>query len=222
TAQNTQGVHAVFELPPEFVAAQIDAVLGDIGADAVKTGMLANAAIIETVAEKMQEHRVAHLVVDPVMRAQEALVHHLFPMATVITPNLHEARALVGRDLRSRADMREAARILHDLGPRWVVVKGGHLEGDDRSVDIVFDGRDFYELDAPRVDTVNTHGTGCTFASAIAAGLAKGLPPLEAIRQAKAYLTALLEASRAFKLGQGAYGPMDHFALLFARGPARP
>ncbi|MER3400879.1 MAG: bifunctional hydroxymethylpyrimidine kinase/phosphomethylpyrimidine kinase [Thermoflexus sp.] len=233
TAQNTQGVHAVFELPPEFVAAQIDAVLGDIGADAVKTGMLANAAIIETVAEKMQEHRVAHLVVDPVMRAksgdpllrpeaQEALVRHLFPMATVITPNLHEARALVGRDLRSRADMREAARILHDLGPRWVVVKGGHLEGDDRSVDIVFDGRDFYELDAPRVDTVNTHGTGCTFASAIAAGLAKGLPPLEAIRQAKAYLTALLEASRAFKLGQGAYGPMDHFALLFARGPARP
>jgi hydroxymethylpyrimidine kinase/phosphomethylpyrimidine kinase len=113
--------------------------------------------------------------------------------------------------------MREAARIIHGMGPRWVVVKGGHLEGDDRSVDVVFDGQDFYELDAPRVDTVNTHGTGCTFASAIAAGLARGLLPLDAIRQAKDYLTAILQASRAFKLGRGAYGPMDHFALLKAR-----
>ncbi len=232
TAQNTQGVQAVFELPPDFVAAQIDSVLGDIGADAVKTGMLANAAIIETVAEKLREYRVERLVVDPVMRAksgdpllrleaQEALIRHLLPLALVVTPNLHEARALVGRDLRTRADMREAARIIHGMGPRWVVVKGGHLEGD-HSVDIVFDGRDFYELDAPRVDTVNTHGTGCTFASAIAAGLAKGLPPLEAIRQAKEYLTAVLQASRAFKLGQGAYGPMDHFALWKARAPVTP
>jgi hydroxymethylpyrimidine/phosphomethylpyrimidine kinase len=232
TAQNTRGVQAVFELPPDFVAAQIDSVLGDIGADAVKTGMLANAAIIEVVAEKMREYRVERLVVDPVMRAksgdpllrpeaQEALIRRLFPLAMVVTPNLHEARALVGRELRSREDMREAARIIHGMGPRWVVVKGGHLEGDDRSVDVVFDGRDFYELDAPRVDTVNTHGTGCTFASAIAAGLAKGLAPLEAIRQAKEYLTAVLQASRAFKLGGGAYGPMDHFALWKAEAPTR-
>ncbi|MCS7251980.1 MAG: bifunctional hydroxymethylpyrimidine kinase/phosphomethylpyrimidine kinase [Thermoflexus sp.] len=231
TAQNTRGVQAVFELPPDFVAAQLDSVLSDIGADAVKTGMLANAAIIEVVAEKLREYRVERLVVDPVMRAksgdpllrpeaQEALIRHLFPMATVVTPNLHEARALVGRDLRSRADMREAARIIYEMGPRWVVVKGGHLEGDDHSVDVVFNGQDFYELGAPRVDTVNTHGTGCTFASAIAAGLAKGLPPLEAIRQAKDYLTALLQASQAFKLGQGAYGPMDHFALRKARAAA--
>ncbi len=232
TAQNTRGVQAVFELPPDFVAAQIDSVLGDIGADAVKTGMLANAAIIEVVAEKMREYRVERLVVDPVMRAksgdpllrpeaQEALIRRLFPLAMVVTPNLHEARALVGRELRSREDMREAARIIHGMGPRWVVVKGGHLEGDDRSVDVVFDGRDFYEMDAPRVDTVNTHGTGCTFASAIAAGLAKGLAPLEAIRQAKEYLTAVLQASRAFKLGGGAYGPMDHFALWKAEAPTR-
>jgi hydroxymethylpyrimidine/phosphomethylpyrimidine kinase len=145
------------------------------------------------------------------------LIRRLFPLAMVVTPNLHEARALVGRELRSREDMREAARIIHGMGPRWVVVKGGHLEGDDRSVDVVFDGQDFYELDAPRVDTVNTHGTGCTFASAIAAGLARGLLPLDAIRQAKDYLTAILQASRAFKLGRGAYGPMDHFALLKAR-----
>jgi hydroxymethylpyrimidine/phosphomethylpyrimidine kinase len=232
TAQNTQGVQTVLELPPDFVAAQIDSVLGDIGADAVKTGMLANAAIIEVVAEKMQEHRVERLVVDPVMRAksgdpllrpeaQEALIRRLFPLALLVTPNLHEAQALVGRELRSLEDMREAARIIHGMGPRWVAVKGGHLKGDNRSVDVVFDGRDFYELDAPRVDTVNTHGTGCTLASAIAAGLAKDLPPLEAIRQAKEYLTALLQASRAFRLGGGAYGPMDHFALWKAEAPAR-
>jgi len=223
TAQNTIGVQAVFELPPQFVAAQMDSVLSDIGADAVKTGMLANAAIIETVAEQLRRYNVPALVVDPVMVAKSgdpllredaraALIEHLLPLASVVTPNLHEAMALTGMTLSTLEDMRQAARRIHAMGPAWVVVKGGHLVGSEDAIDVLYDGREFHEYRAPRVNTPNTHGTGCTFASAIAAGLAKGLPVVEAVSQAKDYLTRVLRASAALHLGHG-HGPLHHFAL---------
>ncbi len=217
TAQNTLGVTAVLELPPELVAAQIDAIMSDIGADAAKTGMLANAAIIRTVAEKVVEHRIERLVVDPVMVAKsgdpllrpeavEALRGKLLPLAMVITPNAREAEVLCGRPVETADDARAAARLIHDLGPKIVVVKGGHLRGD--ATDLVFDGREFLELWAPRVETPNTHGTGCTFSSAIAAGLAKGLEPLQAIREAKHYITEALRHS--YSVGRG-HSPVNHF-----------
>ncbi|MFN8485500.1 MAG: bifunctional hydroxymethylpyrimidine kinase/phosphomethylpyrimidine kinase [Anaerolineae bacterium] len=224
TAQNTQGVQGVLELPPDFVALQIDSVLGDLGADAVKTGMLSSATIIEVVAEKIRRYNVQRLVVDPVMRAKggdallrpearDALIAAIVPLAFVITPNLPEAETLVGFEIRDLAEMEEAARVIHAQGARNVVVKGGHLEDAD-SVDVFFDGADILHFPAARIATRNTHGTGCTFASAIAAGLAEGLPAREAVAQAKRYLTDVLTASADLRLGQGPHGPMNHLALL--------
>ncbi len=218
TAQNTLGVTAVHELPPEMVAAQIDAVVGDIRPDAVKTGMLANATIIETVARKVKEHALPNLVVDPVMVAKSgapllqweavaALRQLLLPLATVVTPNLPEAAVLSGRELESKADIRRAAREIVALGARAVVIKGGHLEGDV-AVDLLYDGRRFREYSAPRIETTSTHGTGCTFASAIAAFLTRGEPLAEAVGHAKEYLTETLR--HAFLIGSG-HGPVHHF-----------
>ncbi|MBI2862391.1 MAG: bifunctional hydroxymethylpyrimidine kinase/phosphomethylpyrimidine kinase [Chloroflexi bacterium] len=217
TAQNTQHVIKVLELPPELVAAQIDAIVLDIGADAVKTGMLANAAIIQVVAEKVREHKLPNLVVDPVMVAKsgdrllredavDALRQLLLPLATVVTPNLPEAEVLVGRKLESMADRRWAAQQIVALGARSVVVKGGHGEGP--AVDLLYDGREFREFTAPRIATNNTHGTGCTFGSAITAWLAKRASIEEAVGRAKEYLTATLQ--HAYPLGQGK-GPVNHF-----------
>ena len=184
TAQNTLRVTAVQELPPEMVTAQIDAVVADIGADAVKTGMLASSVIIEAVAASVREHGLDRLVVDPVMVAKggdrllredavEALRTQLVPLALVVTPNIPEAQVLLGRRIASVGEAREAAReIVEGLGARSAVVKGGHLEGP--AVDIFYDGRDYVEVAAQRVQTTSTHGTGCTFASAIAAHLALG------------------------------------------------
>ena len=221
TAQNTLGVQAILEVPPEFVAAQIDSVLSDIGTDVVKTGMLANAAIIGVVAERLRHYGPLPLVVDPVMVAKggdrllredacSALVDLLLPLATVVTPNLPEAEALTGLRLESPAAMREAAARIHDLGPQWVLVKGGHLEGQD-ALDILYGGQEYYEFPARRLETQNTHGTGCTLASAIAAGLAQGYPVPEAVSRAKEYLTRVLAASAGLHLGHG-HGPMHHFA----------
>jgi hydroxymethylpyrimidine/phosphomethylpyrimidine kinase len=217
TAQNTLGVTAVFELPPEIVAAQIDAVLTDIGADAVKTGMLSNSEIIRVVAAKVREYGITTLVVDPVMVATsgdrllredavEALRTELLPLATVVTPNLPEAEVLIGQEVSSLEQMREAARAIVGLGARSAVVKGGHLAGD--AVDVFYDGSSFTELPARRIDTTSTHGTGCTLASAIAALLARGEPLESAIGGAKVYLTAAIE--RSFPLGRG-HGPVHHF-----------
>jgi hydroxymethylpyrimidine/phosphomethylpyrimidine kinase len=218
TAQNTLRVTAVHEIPPEVVAAQIDAVVADIGADAVKTGMLASAPIIEVVAAKVREHRLPNLVVDPIMVAksgapllrQEAVAilrDLLLPLATVVTPNLPEAGILVGRSLRDGDDIRRAAREIVGLGARAVVMKGGH-GGGDVVVDVLFDGANFREYTAPRIDTSSTHGTGCTFASAIAAGLARGLSVEEAVAQAKEYVTAALRNAQAIG---GGHGPVHHF-----------
>jgi hydroxymethylpyrimidine/phosphomethylpyrimidine kinase len=217
TAQNTERVLQVFALPPDVVAAQIDAVAPDIVPDATKTGMLANAAIVEAVAAKVREHGLRPLVVDPVMVAKSgdrllredavaALRERLLPLATVLTPNLPEAEALLGRPLASWDALRDAARELAALGAAAVVIKGGHREGP--ATDLLFDGADFHEFTAARVETAHTHGTGCTFASAIAAGLAKGESVRGAVALAKAYVTKALQS--AYPVGRGR-GPVHHF-----------
>jgi len=222
TAQNTQGVLRVFELPPDLVAAQIDAVVTDIGVDVAKTGMLANAAIIEAVVAKVEEHGLRPLVVDPVMVAKSgdrllredavrALRERLLPLASVLTPNLPEAEVLLGRSIDSWDAVREAARELVALGAQTVVLKGGHafagaLAG--AATDIFYDGHEFREYTAARVDTTSTHGTGCTFASAIAAAMAKGEGARGAVAMAKSYVTKALQS--AYPVGHG-HGPVHHF-----------
>ncbi len=217
TAQNSVGVQGVENLPPEFVAKQLESVLSDFGADAAKCGMLSTAGIIRAVSAKLKEHRVERLVVDPVMiaksgdpllepAAREALIAEMLPLALVVTPNLHEASALAEMPVATREDMEEAARRIAKLGPRHVLVKGGHLEGE--AVDILFDGLEVTTFTAPRIDSANTHGTGCTFSAAIAAGLALGRPLPAAVRDAKAYVTRAIR--EGFVLGRGV-GQLRHF-----------
>ncbi len=221
TAQNTRGVTAVRRLEPDFVAAQIDAVFADIRVDAVKLGMLGDAPIVAAVATRLHRWEPRHVVLDPVMlatsgdalllpQALDTLRRELLPLATLITPNLPEAGALLGRpppcDLPG---MRQAARALQALGPRWVLVKGGHLPGDD-CTDLLYDGREFLELPAPRIASGNTHGTGCTLSAAITAGLAHGLAMPQAVTQAKVYLTAAIAAADTLDVGHG-HGPVQHF-----------
>ncbi|MGK2941503.1 MAG: bifunctional hydroxymethylpyrimidine kinase/phosphomethylpyrimidine kinase [Immundisolibacter sp.] len=221
TAQNTRGVTAVRRLEPDFVAAQIDAVFADIRVDAVKLGMLGDAPIVAAVATCLRRWEPRHVVLDPVMlatsgdalllpQALDTLRRELLPLATLITPNLPEAGALLNRpppcDLPG---MRQAARALHALGPRWVLVKGGHLPGDD-CTDLLYDGREFLELPAPRIASANTHGTGCTLSAAITTGLAHGLAMPRAVTQAKVYLTAAIAAADTLDVGHG-HGPVQHF-----------
>jgi hydroxymethylpyrimidine/phosphomethylpyrimidine kinase len=218
TAQNTLGVSAIHEAPPEFVAAQIDAVVEDIRPDAVKTGMLANSAIVEVVARKIKEHALPFVVVDPVMVAKggdrllredavRAVRERLIPLADVVTPNTPEASDLVGHSVRTDEEVRKAAREIQSWGARNVVIKGGHREGPE-SVDTLWDGRNFHEFRAPRIDSKSTHGTGCTFASAIASFLAMQEEVPDAVRHAKEYLTEALR--RAEPIGHG-HGPVEHF-----------
>src|SRR5262249_51329189 len=217
TAQNSIGVHGVANLDPDFVARQLDAVLGDIGADAAKTGMLSTAPIIRAVADRLRAHGLTRLAVDPVMiaksgdpllqpDARQALVRDILPLALVVTPNLHEAAALAEQPVGTLAEMEEAAHRIHGLGPCWVLVKGGHLKGDP--VDLLFDGRELRRFTAERVPTPHTHGTGCTYSAAIAAGLARGEEVPEAVAQAKRYVTAAIRAG--FALGRGV-GTLRHF-----------
>ena len=221
TAQNTVGVTAVHEIPTDVISAQIDAVLSDIGADAVKTGMLSSSAIIECVVEALKKHDVQQLVVDPVMVAKsgdsllredavDSLRTQLLPLAAVVTPNIPEAESLTETTIVSDADVRRAAQAIVAMGARSVVVKGGHREGP--ATDLFYDGSDFREFTAPRFDTVNTHGTGCTFASAVAAGLARGMAVTEAVGLAKDYVTEAIR--RSFPIGQG-HGPLNHFYKLW-------
>jgi hydroxymethylpyrimidine/phosphomethylpyrimidine kinase len=218
TAQDTRRVYDFVEMSPGLVAAQIDAVLGDIGADAVKTGMLASAPIIEAVAERLRRWEVTSLVVDPVMVAKagdkllrddavEVLRTKLLPLALVVTPNVPEAEVLVGRELKTWDDLHQAAHEIHAMGARNVVMKGGHRD-EPTVTDVLFDGTTFREFSVGRVDTNSTHGTGCTFAAAIAATLAKGESVEHAVMAAKAYVTKALQES--FPLGQG-HGPVHHF-----------
>jgi hydroxymethylpyrimidine/phosphomethylpyrimidine kinase len=223
TAQNSVRVTDYVALEPRMVVAQIEAVTSDMAVAAAKTGMLANRGIIEAVARVAAGWSVPHLVVDPVMvakggdrlldhDAEQAYVERLFPLATVLTPNLHETEALLQRPVRTLDDMKEAARELHRRGVRAVVVKGGHLPGD--ATDVLFDGTRLWELEAPRIDTANTHGTGCTYASAIASRLALGDELPDAVRAAKAYLTEAIR--RSYAVGRG-HGPVDHLHPLTRR-----
>jgi hydroxymethylpyrimidine/phosphomethylpyrimidine kinase len=218
TAQDSTGVQAVHELPPELVAAQIDAVVGDMGVDAVKTGMLANAGIVRVVAERVRRHRLPNLVVDPVLAAKsgdrllredavDVLKAELLPLCTVVTPNIPEAEALVGCRLERDEDLEWAAREIGALGAGKVVITGGHASGPE-AVDLLYDGRGFRRFSAPRLATAHGRGVGCTFASAIAAWLAMGADVEEAVARAKEYVTAALE--HAFALGKG-LGPVHHF-----------
>jgi hydroxymethylpyrimidine/phosphomethylpyrimidine kinase len=217
TAQNSLGVQGVENLPPAFVAQQLRSVLDDFGADAAKCGMLSTAAIIHAVADTLTQHRVAKLVVDPVMVAKSGdpllqadaravLADRILPLALVVTPNLPEAEMLAGLRVAEPEDMEEAARRIHQMGPRYVLVKGGHLKGD--ATDLLWNGREFTRFTATRVDSANTHGTGCTFSAAIAAGLARGQALGDSIRSAKAYVTRAIR--EGFKAGRGV-GQLRHF-----------
>jgi len=217
TAQNTITVTEIHEIPVRVIRAQIDVVVDDLGVQAAKTGMLASAKIIEAVAAAIRHHGIDKLVVDPVMVAKggarllhsdaiAALYKHLLPLAAIVTPNIPEAEVLLGRKLTSHDDRRQAARDLVALGPRAAVVKGGHAEGD--AIDIYWDGADLVELPGRRIDTKNTHGSGCVFSAAIAAGLAKGESPLSAVRAAKVFITHAIESSLAVGKGHGPVNPM--------------
>jgi hydroxymethylpyrimidine/phosphomethylpyrimidine kinase len=218
TAQDTLGVHAIHMVPPEFVARQIAVVLDDIGADAVKTGMLGDAGMIEAVAGALARHApLVPLVVDPVMVAKGgaallapdavgALIHHLLPRASLLTPNLPEAEALTDLAIPDAAAMRPAAAALLRMGARAVLLKGGHLPGDE-VVDLLMAAEGWEEFAGPRIAGRHTHGTGCTLASAIATGLAQGMTLRDAVLRARAYVRAAIAAAPG--IGKG-HGPLNH------------
>lgn len=221
TAQNTEEVTDVFELPTSIVAAQIDAVFDDFDVAAVKTGMLSSASIVETVARMLKPQNVTNLVVDPVMISKSghlllkpdaisAIKGQLFPLALLVTPNIHEAQQLSGIEIKTLADARRAAKIIHGFGCKHVLIKGGHLP-TDRATDLLYDGRFFNVFKEEFIDTPHTHGTGCTFASAIAAHLAQGKSVNDAVQAAKTYLTEAIRHSLA--IGHGT-GPTNHFFFL--------
>jgi hydroxymethylpyrimidine/phosphomethylpyrimidine kinase len=221
TAQNTQGVAAIHDVPAGFIAAQIDAIFSDFDVAAVKIGMLSRVQAIEAVARGLVRHKAKNIVLDPVMVATSgdallapdaigALRRLLIPRALLVTPNLAEAAALTGATLaRNEQEMEIQAREILSLGARRVLIKGGHGEGED-SVDLLIGEGDVVRLSAKRIATRNTHGTGCTLSSAIAAGLAKGLDLIAATQDAKAYVTAAIAQADRLRVGQGA-GPLHHF-----------
>lgn len=229
TAQNTMGVQGVYPAPADFVALQMESVLSDIGADAVKTGMLVNRKIVLKVAEQLRNYRIKTLVVDPVMAsesgyplfetsARSAVTDDLLPLAHVVTPNLSEASALCGFTVKDLAGMEAAARRIHTMGPRWVLVKGGHLKGD--AVDLLFDGHDFQTFRAQRVDNPNTHGTGCTFSAALATLLGQGLPVPRAVESAKAFITKAIVHGLSLGSGHGPTNPYAHVRQLIRQNRA--
>lgn len=221
TSQNTLGVNGIVEIDPEFVSSQIRSVVLDIGVDAVKTGMLSNAAIVMAVARDIRDLKIDRVVVDPVMVAKsgdlllkseavDAVVRELFPLALVVTPNLHEAERLTGIRVETPDDMRKAAMALKDFGPEYVVVKGGHLAGSP--MDLLYDGTSFREFVNVRHQTPHTHGTGCTFASAIAACIARGFSVVDSVGRAKEYITGAIR--HGLPLGRG-HGPVHHFHEMY-------
>ena len=219
TAQNTTSVLGISDLPPEFVGLQIDAVVKDLGVDAVKIGMLSNKYIVESVAKKIVEYGLKNIVLDPVMvtssgdpllnsGARETLINKLFPHASVLTPNIPEAEVISGVEISCVEDMKTAAEKVRTLGPENVLLKGGHLDNSSDAIDVLYNGKDFFEFKSLRVDTKNTHGTGCTYSAAICAGLAKGLSVIDAVKEAKDYVTFGIQNS--FDIGKG-HGPLNHF-----------
>ena len=221
TAQSTRGVFAVQDIDPEIIKKQIEAVFDDISVDGIKIGMVSQIETIKVIAKTLKKYSHNNLVVDPVMisksgfdllqpEAKAALIQYLLPMATMVTPNLPEAEEISGMEIENLEDMKIAAKIIHSMGPKYVLVKGGHLKGE--AVDILFDGRDFTSFSSQRIATKNTHGTGCTLSSAIAANLGKGKDIHQAVATAKAYITTAIEHS--FSIGKGP-GPVHHFYHLY-------
>jgi hydroxymethylpyrimidine/phosphomethylpyrimidine kinase len=218
TAQNTLGVSAIHDIPPEIVAKQLEAVMTDIGADAAKTGMLSNSRIIEIIAISVKKYRLEKLVTDPVMvaksgslliqeEAKATLIGKLLPLVYVLTPNAYEAEIISGIKIEDIEDAKKAAFLIHQKGPKYVLVKGGHLS-IEKAIDILFDGKSYRYYESERLDTKNTHGTGCTLSAAIAAGLAKGLVVEEAVDIAKDYITRAIREAPS-NIGKG-FGPLYH------------
>ncbi len=219
TAQNTLGVRAVHDIPSDIIGKQIDAVMEDMGADSVKTGMVSSKKIIEVIANRIKKYRIKLLVVDPVMIAQSgdrllqkkaelSLIKDLLPLTFILTPNVYEAELISGIRIGNIEDAKKAAQMIHAKGPEFVLLKGGHLHDKDEATDILFDGKDFDYFKAERIDTKNTHGTGCTFSAAITACLSKGMDVHSAIETAKDYITrAIQNAPR--DIGKGS-GPLYH------------
>jgi hydroxymethylpyrimidine/phosphomethylpyrimidine kinase len=227
TAQNTRGVTAIHDVPPDIVSAQLDAVFSDLAVDAVKLGMLSNKAIIKAVAGGLARHGAKNIVLDPVMIATSgdrlllpdavnALRTEIIPHAVLVTPNLPEAAALAGTDIaRNEEEMEVQARRILSFGARRVLIKGGHGEGPE-SVDLLIGEGEVVRLSAPRIATPNTHGTGCTLSSAIAAGLVKGESLRAAACAAKTYVSAAIQAADQLKIGSG-HGPLHHFHAVWRR-----
>lgn len=217
TAQNTEGVFAVQDISTDIIKKQIEVIFDDISVDAVKIGMVSKTETITTIAETLSKYKAENLVIDPVMvsksgyhllqpEAKEALIKNLIPMATVVTPNLPEAEVITEFKIDTIEDMKKAAKEINKMGPKYVLVKGGHLEGE--AIDILYDGKEFIYYNSPRINTKNTHGTGCTLSSAIASNLGKGLSITQSIENAKKYITTAIEKS--FSIGKGV-GPVHHF-----------
>ncbi|PLR86666.1 bifunctional hydroxymethylpyrimidine kinase/phosphomethylpyrimidine kinase [Bacillus sp. V33-4] len=221
TAQNTTGVRSIANIPEGIIKDQIEAVYEDIAVDAVKIGMLSTSTIITAVADALTSVKATNIIVDPVMvsksghhllqrEAADSLKEQIIPIAKVITPNLPEAEVLLQQKIQSVEEMKDACLELKKLGPEMVLLKGGHLSGDP--IDILFDGNEFHIFSEQRIDTKNTHGTGCTLSSAIAANLAKGWPIVEAVKNAKEYITGAIKHS--LNIGHG-NGPTNHFYALY-------
>ena len=219
TAQNTVGIQGILEVEPGFVKKQIKSVLDDIGADAVKTGMLGSPGIVRAVSDTLKEYRVKNIVVDPVMIAKSGdsllskdacryLIEELIPLATVVTPNIHEAEAMLDIRINGIDDMKTAGKMIRDMGCSWVVVKGGHMEHEKKATDVVYNGDEYFMLSETRHGAKNSHGTGCAFSSAITAGIARGYPVLKAIEKAKAFITMAIKES--FSIGAG-HESTNHF-----------
>jgi hydroxymethylpyrimidine/phosphomethylpyrimidine kinase len=223
-AENTSRVIGVENISPGMVKMQIDAVYEDIGADAVKIGMLSNGPLMKAVAEKLDEYQCANVVIDPVMYAKngaplmeedaiDALIRLIVPRADLLTPNIPEAEKISGIKILSGEDMEKAAGIITGMGCARVLIKGGHFSG--AAVDLLYDGRELRRFSSPRIQTKNTHGTGCTLSSAVASNLALGFPMEEAVEKAKRYVTTAIEHS--LSIGRG-HGPTHHFYELYLHG----
>jgi len=224
TVQNTQKVYDIQEIRPDIVKSQILCLFEDISINAVKIGMVSSAELIETISETLIEVNAPVVVVDPVMisksgykllktEAKKALIKNLVTQAYVLTPNILEAELLSGDRIKNINDMKNTAKKIHEMGAKNVVLKGGHLDGN-YSVDVLYDGYSFFEFSSPRIDTNNTHGTGCTFSSAITANLALGKDLVSSIRFSKEYITSAI--AHSFPLGKG-HGPVNHFYELYRR-----
>ncbi|MCH2522298.1 MAG: bifunctional hydroxymethylpyrimidine kinase/phosphomethylpyrimidine kinase [Dehalococcoidia bacterium] len=221
TAQNTTGVYGIHEIPIDIIESQIDAVLDDLNPNVIKTGMLASIEVIQLISKKIKSSNTNKIVVDPVMIAKGGdkliqdnaighLISELLPLSTVVTPNIPEAEVLSKMTINTTQDIESAAKIIHSMGPDFVVIKGGH-SNDSKSNDTIYDGQKFTILEADRIPTANTHGTGCTYASAIAAGLAKNYTVDQSVEEAKNYVTQAIKNEPG--LGKG-HGPLNHFFML--------